>query len=140
MGIKFEFDENGTILDRDKIEQQMVDFYNSYTEGKDDEGNWILKDQSDSGKKKFKEMQEAWEELNEQLDKYDESQDKVKEYYQARLDAINEAYDNLVEMANYKVEIQVDVSDEALKILDFMLAKIEDDAYKAADAIAIMGQ
>jgi len=116
----------------------MVDYYNSFTDGKDEEGNWLLK--KGVSKKDFKEMQEAWDELNEQLDKYDESQDKVKEYWQAHLDAINEAYDVIVEMANYKVEVQVEVSDEALNLLDHMLGKIEDDAYKAAEAIAYMGE
>jgi len=63
MGIKFEFDENGTILNRDDIEQKMVDFYNSYTNGKDENGNWLLKDNSEAGQKAFKEMQEEYDDL-----------------------------------------------------------------------------
>jgi len=64
----------------------------------------------------------------------------MKEYWESYIDRINEAYDLVVEMANYKVEVQVEVSDEAVKLLDHMLKTIEDDAYKAADAIAMMGK
>jgi len=73
MGLKFEFDENGTILNRDAIEQKMVDYYNSFTNGRNEKGEYILKDNSEAGEAKFKMMQEDYAELEKLLDKYDES-------------------------------------------------------------------
>jgi len=38
-----------------------------------------------------------------------------------------------------KIEIQIDISDEKLDWLEYMLEKIDDDAYQAAEAIAFLG-
>ena len=138
-GIELEFDENGTILNRDAIEQAMIDYYNSFTvDTKDDDGKYALKD--GVSKKDYDQMKEDYEEFQKLLDKYDESQDKVKEYWDQEMEYLNEKYDLLVEMASYTVEVKVQVSESALKILDFMLKQVEDDAYAAAKAIATLGK
>ena len=60
--------------------------------------------------------------------------------YEQLLDLQNQYYDKLLERIQYKVEVDVQISEEADKYYDYILDMLEDKAYSAAEAIAYLGK
>ena len=131
LGFEVEFDENGTITNWDRIQQKMIDEYNSHINAKGE-----VKDMNDE---QWEEYEKEWERIMALYEQYDETQDLRKEALQQLQEYANELYDLQLQEATYTVEIKVDATDDALEILDYMLGRIEDDAWAAAEAIAYMG-
>lgn len=131
LGFEVEFDENGTITNWDRIQQKMIDEYNSHINAKGE-----VKDMTDE---QWEEYEKEWERIMALYDQYDETQDLRKEALQQLQEYANELYDLQLQEVTYTVEIKVDATDDALEILDYMLGRIEDDAWAAAEAIAYMG-
>lgn len=132
LGFAVEFDANGTITNWDEIQNQMIEEYNSHINGK---GEVIGMDED-----AWSEYEKEWERVMELFNQYDETQDLRKEALQQLQDYANQLYDLQLQEVTYVVEIKIDATDDALEILDYMLGRIEDDAWSAAEAIAYMGQ
>jgi hypothetical protein len=47
----------------------------------------------------------------------------------AMMEMIDELDDKMLELTKIKVELKIDVSDDKLEWLDYMLEKLNDDAY-----------
>lgn len=131
-GVKIELDKNGTITNYDAIQDAMWADYNSHINeagevtGMDEEA--------------WKKYEEEWEEVMGLIEQYEETQDLRKEALQQLQDYINDIYDLQLEEVTYSVEVNIDSSEYALEILDYLLGKIEDDAWEAAEAINYMGK
>jgi hypothetical protein len=54
-------------------------------------------------------------------------------------DLKTELADVIFEKTQYKIEIKIAVKDDELEYLDYLLSKIEDEAYSAAEAIVLIG-
>ena len=132
LGFAVEFDANGTITNWDKIQDKMIEEYNSHI---NDKGEVIGMDED-----AWSEYEKEWERVMELFNQYDETQDLRKEALQQLQDYANQLYDLQLQEVTYVVEIKIDATDDALEILDYMLGRIEDDAWAAAEAIAFMGQ
>ena len=131
VGFDVQLDENGTITNFDAIQDAMWDEYNSHINDKDEV--------TDMDEEAWKEYEEEWERIMSLIEQYEETQDLRKEALQQLQDYINEIYDLQLEEVTYAVEVDIEASDDALEILDYLLGRIEDDAWKAAEAIAYMG-
>lgn len=132
LGFEVQFDENGTITNWDEIQNQMIDEYNSHI---NDKGEVVGMDEE-----AWEKYEKEWERVMELFNQYDETQDLRKEALQQLQDYANQLYDLQLQEVTYVVEIKIDATDDALEILDYMLGRIEDDAWAAAEAIAYMGQ
>ena len=132
LGFEVQFDENGTITNWDEIQDKMIEEYNSHI---NDKGEVIGMDEE-----AWSEYEKEWERVMELFNQYDETQDLRKEALQQLQDYANQLYDLQLQEVTYVVEIKIDATDDALEILDYMLGRIEDDAWSAAEAIAYMGQ
>ena len=132
LGFEVQFDENGTITNWDEIQDKMIEEYNSHI---NDKGEVIGMDEE-----AWSEYEKEWERVMELFNQYDETQDLRKEALQQLQDYANQLYDLQLQEVTYVVEIKIDATDDALEILDYMLGRIEDDAWAAAEAIAYMGQ
>lgn len=132
LGFEVQFDENGTITNWDEIQNQMIEEYNSHI---NDKGEVIGMDEE-----AWEEYEKEWERVMELFEQYDETQDLRKEALQQLQDYANQLYDLQLQEVTYVVEIKIDATDDVLEILDYMLGRIEDDAWAAAEAIAYMGQ
>ena len=131
VGFNVQLDENGSITNFDDIQDAMWKEYNSHINAKGevtgmDEEAW-------------KKYEEEWNRIMELITQYEETQDLRKEALQQLQDYINEIYDLQLEEVTYTVEIDIEGSEYALEILDYLLGQIEDDAWKAAEAISNMG-
>jgi hypothetical protein len=49
-------------------------------------------------------------------------------------------YDFNMEKIEYTVQIKVDIADDDKAYIDFLMQKVEDDAFAAADAIGLLGR
>lgn len=120
-----EFDETGVITNYDEIMKRQIDKYNSSI-GKNEETDEAA--------------EEAYDDFIEALEQYEETnnlrQDELEKLYDLQI----ELADVIFEKTQYKIEIKIAVKDDELEYLDYLLSKIEDDAYSAAEAIALIGE
>lgn len=131
-GVELQFDENGTLLNFEDLQNAMWDEYNSHI---DENGNVIgMTDEE------WKKYEEDWKERMEALAQYEETQDLWKEAKQQLQDYINQIHDIRLEQVTYAVEVDIEASENSLELLDYLLNKIGDSAWDAADAIANMGE
>lgn len=117
LGLAVEFDEDGEISNFEELQQAYLDAF----EDLDEEG------------------EEAWKDAQEALEQYEESLDLLNDKLDEIEQAAQEAFDALLEEVELKVQLDIDISDDKMAYLDYLLEKIDDDAYAAAQAIALLG-
>lgn len=125
-GLSINFDENGVINNYDAIMDKLYAIYNQKADQAMDEDAW-------------KEFEESWQKAIDSVNQYIETRDLEEEQQQTLTDMLNEQFDQLLEIVNTELEFNLQVNDADLQLLDHLLNKIDDDAYKAAEAIALMG-
>lgn len=119
-----EFDETGTITNYDEIMKRQIDKYNSSI-GKNEDADEAAED--------------AYDDFIEALKQYEETNNLRQEQLEKLYDLKTELADVIFEKTQYKIEIKIAVKDDELEYLDYLLSKIEDDAYSAAEAITLIG-
>ena len=134
LGMGINFDGNGNITNYDALIEaankkynQAIAIVNKHTT--DDEGAKRLKEEADAGYQGFMDL----------LKQYEETEDLLVEQQQKLQEEQNKLYDQLLEKTQLVVTLKINVEDDNLKLIDYFLNKIEDDAYKAAKRIALMG-
>lgn len=120
-----EFDETGAITNYDEIMKRQINKYNSSI-GKNEEAD--------------KAAEEAYDDFIEALEQYEETNNLRQDELEKLYDLQTELADVIFEKTQYKIEIKIAVKDDELEYLDYLLSKIEDDAYSAAEAIALIGE
>ena len=120
-----EFDETGVITNYDEIMKRQIDKYNSSI-GKNEEADEAA--------------EEAYDDFIEALEQYEETNNLRQDELEKLYDLQTELADVIFEKTQYKIEIKIAVKDDELEYLDYLLSKIEDDAYSAAEAIALIGE
>lgn len=120
-----EFDETGVITNYDEIMKRQIDKYNSSI-GKNEEADEAAED--------------AYDDFIEALEQYEETNNLRQDELEKLYDLQTELADVIFEKTQYKIEIKIAVKDDELEYLDYLLSKIEDDAYSAAEAIALIGE
>lgn len=119
-----EFDETGVITNYDEIMKRQIDKYNSSI-GKNEEADEAA--------------EEAYDDFIKALEQYEETNNLRQDELEKLYDLQTELADVIFEKTQYKIEIKIAVKDDELEYLDYLLSKIEDDAYSAAEAIALIG-
>lgn len=121
----FEFDkETGRILNYDKVYDKMLAKYKAAL------------DSTGSTKK----LKKWWDDFVSNTDKYSDTLDLLEDELVNLSDLKTELEDLEYEKLEYTVEIKTLVNDTGLKKIEFALGRIEDDAYKAAEAIGLLGE
>lgn len=120
-----EFDETGVITNYDEIMKRQIDKYNSSI-GKNEEADEAA--------------EEAYDDFIEALEQYEETNNLRQDELEKLYDLQTELADVIFEKTQYKIEIKIAVKDDELEYLDYLLSKIEDDAYSAAEAIALISE
>ena len=126
-----EFDAAGNIVNYDALVAQEVAKYNAavdkYNAGKIDD------DSLETYEKAYKEFQDL-------LKQYEESNDLYQEQARELINLQHELFDKMLEKIQYGVEYKISLSEDSLEYLDYLLGRIDDDAYDAAQAIALLGE
>jgi TP901 family phage tail tape measure protein len=132
-GLAAVYDANGTITNYEALMKAALAKYNAAvavynTKTTDD----------DAAKATFEKAEDNYEKFTKLLEQYEETQDLYAEQTNDLLEKQYEYYDDLLEKTTYIVELKVDVNDDDLQLMEYYLNKIEDDAYEAAQAIALI--
>lgn len=112
-----EFDEYGNITNYDEIMQQQLDKYNN-----------SLTDEAEQEYEAFKEYLKQYEET---LEKYYDNQEE-------RMETIRKLVESKLEKITTTVELKIEIDDLELENIERLLGRIEDRAFRAAEAIGLM--
>ena len=88
----------------------------------------------------YKDEEQRLDDMKSAYDKYMQSLDDVKDAQQEIIDKQNAVIDSLLEEAEFTVEFKIEADEFTMSILEHFLSRLEDDAFAAADAIALIGQ
>lgn len=126
------FDVNGVISNYDALIESLVEEYNKgvdkFNAGGIDE-------------EKFKEQyEEPFNKAKESIDQYVETINLLQSEELNLIDLQNQLADSLRERIEAKIKIDIDLSEDDLKLLEYYLDKLEDNAYDAAEAIGLIGK
>ena len=121
------FDEDGVITNY----EQIVAEYNRVLEQL---GNTPMTDDA------FNEAKERLDKALEALDKYTETNQKLYDEEKKFFEEQKKIIDLQLEIVSRQVDDGIKATERNISLLDFMLKNIEDDAYAAADALALIGQ
>lgn len=113
------FDENGTIVNYTELMTAQLNKYNAAL--------------TDTAEEEYENFKKALELYEESQDLYKEQMEQWHEYRQAIFDA-------QLEKIEYKLEFIIEIDDEELKYLEYLLDELDDAAYDSAEAIANLGK
>lgn len=119
-----QLDSIGRISNYEEIQQRYIDRL------KANAGN----------EKLYEDIEEEYEAFKDAAEKYEESLNKVEEQAEKVNDELDALYEKNLEKIEYKVQIKIDIADDDKAYLDFLMQKIEDDAFAAAEAIGYLGE
>lgn len=123
-GLSIEFDKYGRIANYEELQNDYIERLR----------------QNVNNTAKYEEIEEEYEAFKDAAAKYEETLGKVEEQADAVNDQTDELYAKSLEKIEYKVQIKVDIADDDKAYIDFLMQKIEDDAFAAADAIGLLGK
>ena len=121
-------DETGRITNYEEVYKQQIDRLNSIGEANNWEGD------------AYEKQKEAYEQFKKDIQQYEETLNLLEDQQQAVIDKQNELANLALEKIEYNVQIKVDIADDDKAYLDFLMQKIEDDAFAAAEAIGYLGE
>lgn len=119
-----QLDSTGRISNYEEIQQRYIDKLSANA------GN----------EKLYEDIEEEYEAFKDAAEKYEESLNKVEEQAEKVNDELDALYEKNLEKIEYKVQTKVDIADDDKAYLDFLMQKVEDDAFAAAEAIGYLGE
>ena len=128
------YDENGVITNYDQIMDQQIAIYNAAVD------RYNKSAQTDADKERFEAAEKAYEKFLKAYEQYNETLDLVGELEQNVLDTIYKIQDEMLEIIDTKVQLNVEVNDRDIELIEYLMKQLEDKAYSAADAIALLGK
>lgn len=99
-----------------------------------------IEEQREQNKRILEQAQAQYDGFNEFFEQYETTEQLLLDEQQKLIEQQNELYDQLLEKTTLIVTLKIDIEDDRLKMVDFLLNQIEDDAYKAAQKISLLGQ
>ena len=114
-----QFDVQGRIINYDEIMSQQLEKFNA---------------------SRTEEAEKAYEEFKKILEQYEETQNLLEEQEAALEELEDKIYDQKLEKVSIEVDLKISVQDDQLSVLEYMLEKLEDDAYSVAEAFALIGR
>ena len=126
-------DADGNIANYKALENEAINAFNQAKK------NWNSSDQGDAAKKAFEEAEKQYEKQMDLLEAYEETLDEWHDQKEEMQELANQIYDAKLEELDYKVQMQIEIADDDLALLEYLLERIENKAFSAADAIANLG-
>lgn len=129
-GMDLEFDNSGVITNFREMEAALLSYENHLIdlENAGMEGPWLELEQR------------RVDDMREYIDRYEETLNLYEEQLQELMNQADELDQLWLEFTDIKVTLKVDVAEDKLAYMEYMLGKIEDNAYKVADAMSYIGQ
>lgn len=124
-------DENGVISNYDQIMQQELDRLNAAYEEYNAGG---LSDEIIEAKEK------EYEEFKKILGQFEETNNEYLDQLQKVEEAIRVEITAELERIQAKIEVQLELPDQQLKMIEFKLSRLEDKAFSSGEKIALWGK
>lgn len=135
LGMTVNYDDDGNITNYDALIDANNAAFNKAT------AKYNKAKKGDKKAERAYEIAKAqYEGFNELLKQYEDTEDLLIAEQQKLQEEQNKVFDQLLEKVQLTVTIKIDVQEDTLKLLDFYLERIQDDAYKAAERIGLIGQ
>lgn len=125
--------EDGVIVNYKKIVEDQINAYNRAVETYNNSA------QEDSDKEALKRAEERYEEFKKDYEKYNETEDLIDDLENEVKALENEIVSAQLDLIKTEIDYNVQVNDDDLELLDFLLEQIEKKSYSAADAINNLG-
>lgn len=126
IGGNIQYDERGNISNYDAIQDAMFNKYNQMT------------DRYDEDSQEWQVFEKKYEQLEKYIEQYEETYDLLRDEEEAYQDLLRQRIDLKLEKIQYSVEVQLEIPDNEIAVLEYKLGKIEDDAFKSAEAIGLL--
>lgn len=125
--------EDGVIVNYKKIVEDQINAYNRAVEAYNNSA------QEDSDKEALKRAEERYAEFKKDYEKYNETEDLIDDLENEVKALENEIVSAQLDLIKTEIDYNVQVNDDDLELLDFLLEQIEKKSYSAADAINNLG-
>lgn len=130
LGITLDIDGDNVITNFKEVEEELLRQENELI---DRFNNGELNDEE------YQELQKKIDEAREAMSQFEETADLLEEQELALTAQTDALKDQFLELTQMEIKIQLDVSTDRFEYLDYLLSKIDDDAYSAAEAISLLG-
>ena len=119
-----QFDENGVLTNYKEFVEKLVEQYNEKAE--ENAGD--------------KEAQYKFQEQLKDIQFYTESLNLLQDQEEVLYDLKNQILDNQVKEISYRIEYENELDNNQMKLINYELGKVKDNAYEAAEAINLISQ
>lgn len=117
-------DSSGRITNYDKLFAAQVNALNAKA-GNDDA---------------YEKQSEAYEKFKKAISQYEETLNLIEDQQQKVVDMQNELADLALEKIQFQVEFKIAIEDDKLKYIEFLIQKLDDDSFAAAESIGLLGR
>lgn len=136
LGLRFTYDGLGNITN---YTQQLNELYNQLAEVERTMNSMSTQEAQDKYKEStYEPLQEKISALEAAMDQYEETRELIEDLRTEIDDEVQNQIDKEFEIFKYKIEVKLDVNDREMKILDLLLKRIDDDAFAAAQSMALL--
>ena len=132
-GFGIQYNADGIITNYKDVMEKAIKKYN------DAVNTYNNSAQEDSDKDAFQKAEEEYNQFIKDYEQYNETLNLIDELEQNITDTLNEIADKKLEIITTKIEYNVQVNDNDIELLEFLLEQIEKKSYSAADAINNLG-
>lgn len=127
LGFGIQYDESGNIANYDALQDAMWAVYNARA------------DAMDSSSTEWQVFEDEFEELQHWIEQYEETYDLLRDEEDKLQEYVDQQADLQLKKIQYAIELKLNVADDSLAVLNYQLDRLEDKAFSAAEAIALMG-
>ena len=132
-GFGIQYNADGIITNYEDVMEKAIKKYN------DAVNTYNNSAQEDSDNDAFQKAEEEYNQFIKDYEQYNETLNLIDELEQNITDTLNEIADKKLEIITTKIEYNVQVNDNDIELLEFLLEQIEKKSYSAADAINNLG-
>ena len=128
IGGMIEYDERGNISNYDQIQDAMFEKYNQ------------MADQYDEDSEEWQIFEKKYEQLEKYIEQYEETYDLLRDEEETYQELLRQRMDLQLEKIQYAIELKLNIAEDGLAVLGYQMSKIEDNAFKAAEAIGLFSK
>ena len=88
----------------------------------------------------YEKQSEAYEKFKKAISQYEETLNLIEDQQQKVIDIQNELADLALEKIQFQVEFKINIEEDKLKYIEFLMQKLEDDSFAAAESIGLLGR
>lgn len=113
------FDSMGNITNYDALMSRQINTFNASL--------------SDAAEESYNNFKDALSQYEETLSLFQSENDKYQ-------DIVNELASARLTRLKYSIELQINVKDDTLQYIEFLLGRVQDNAFKTAESLDLLGQ